>query len=191
MGILINFGLRFIAGIVVIMFHEIPKSIVAYYTTHPIYRKQVGIETKIYKYMDPIGLLMFVFMRIGWQKPYAYRPSRFSDKERGHMLVAFTGLVSNIVLILIMVPFIRVVENDYLYTLLMDIIICSISITVINFLPIPPFDMHIIMRYTAPDFYNTIKRNERIAHLVFIVFIASGFCLALVRGLANIVLPLI
>lgn len=190
MNILIFFGLRLFAGIVVVLFHEIPKSIVAYYMTHPIYRKQVGINTKVHKYIDPIGLMMFVFMRVGWQKSYIYRPSRFSDKEKGHMLVGFSGLVSNIVLILILMPILGYVNNEYLYVFMIDLIVCSISITVINALPIPPFDMNIIMRYTAPDFYNTIKRNERIAHFVFIVFIASGFCLTVVRGLANVVFPL-
>lgn len=191
MNLLIYIGIRILAGVIIVVFHEAVKSLAAYYATHPIYRQSVKPNTKLHKYIDPIGLLMFVFMRVVWQKPFHYRTSRFTNKAQGMMLVSVVGILSNILLISVLIPVFGYIENGYVSAFVYEIIFGSVAITVINLLPIPPFDMSVLLKQTSPTFGQGVNNSERLLHVVFIAFITTGFCLMMVHGIMTVLNPFI
>ncbi|MDA3845712.1 MAG: hypothetical protein PF505_04080 [Vallitaleaceae bacterium] len=190
MGILLILGINIVAAVIVMIIHEIPKSLTAYLVTHPIYRQNALPNTKLRQYVDPIGLCMFVFMGIGWQKSCIYKSSRFRDKEKGMLYVAIEGLLSNIVLIIILVPIYNITADAYVKLFVFKLIYFSFGVTIINLLPVTPFDMSKVIQYFSPEVYYGLIKYERTIHIVFIIFIASTYGIMLVNGLFNTVIPL-
>jgi Zn-dependent protease len=171
MGIPILYDLlmRFVCAIVVMIVHEVPKAIVANAITHPIYRKKGDFKLNIFSYIDPIGVIMFIFTSTGWQKPAEYNPARFRNKEKGLSAVASMGLFSNLLLMILLIPLFFSATNVLVGRALFLLIYFNFAITIVNLLPVPPFDMTKLIYSHSPNTYFKLIQNERIIHAVFIL----------------------
>lgn len=176
MFMLISLLIKFICAVIVVMVHEVPKVIVANYLMHPIHRGKNTISIKPLECIDPIGVIMFMFMHVGWQKPIEFNAKEFKDRKLGLMALGLTGLLSNILLLTIAIPILIAIPNSntYLQVFFFYLMYFSLVITVINLLPVPPFDMTKIIYAISPTNYFKIIQFEKVIQVVFILLLIIG-----------------
>lgn len=188
MNILISMAIMIICAIIVVIVHEVPKSIVAHMLLHPIHKAKNKINTNVLKYVDPIGLIMFIFSGTGWQKPAEYKITYFRDKGKAVLSIALTGLLSNLVFMIVLIPLLRYKMNGYLLTFIIYLIKYNFSITIINLLPVPPFDMSKIIYFFSPNAYFRLIQNERLIHVIFLLLLAIDIIPMMVESLFGLFL---
>lgn len=187
-GLLISVVCAFIAMVV----HEMTKSIVAYLVTHPIYREKNKINLNILEYVDPLGLIMFAFMNVGWQKPHEYNSFQFRDKSKGLIAVALSGILANLLLMSVLIPMLRLNLMPVTAIFVLRSIYFNFTIAIINLLPIPPFDMTKIIQSYSSNAYFKLMQNERIIHTIFILLLITGMISRFINSLFQIsIYPLI
>ncbi len=176
----LNLILSLVAGALVMMIHELAKYYFSLTLLHPIHRKRKDMRVNAIKFIDPIGLIVFAFSGFGWQKPGEYNPTKFREKERGLIMLAFVGICANVLVILSMIPlffsvrYIHGLLGNILAIFVYKMIRFSFALIVVNLLPMPPFDMAKIIYALNPSFYFKMIQNERMIQAVFILMIAFG-----------------
>lgn len=189
LNMLVSILLSFVAACIAILVHEGSKYFFALSITHPLYRKRSDIKVNILKFFDPIGLFLFIFAGIGWQKPMEYKASKFRDKEKGLLLLSFIGMLMNVLVVLALIPLFQLnifnnsMFSGYFQTFLYYVIHHSFVLVIVNLLPVPPFDMSKIIFAVSSEFYFKMIQNERIIHAVFILIVAFGVLNMLVDSL--------
>lgn len=185
----INIIISIIAGVIVMLVHEVSKYYFSLTLLHPIHRKRQDMKINLLKYIDPVGLIIFVFSGIGWQKPGDYNPSRFKEKEKGLLVLSIVGFAASALLIVAMIPiFLYFYRSDIIFAKYFSIFVYkliyfSFALIVVNLLPMPPFNMAKIIYALNPNFYFKLIQNERIIQAVFILMIAFGLINILVQVL--------
>lgn len=174
MDILVTLGIQLVCGFIVMIVHETPKSLVAHVVMHPIHKSTHKINKNVLKYIDPIGLIMFMFLGVGWQKPFEYNSTKYKDKNKGILAIALTGILSNLVLMVMLLPLAQVQMNIYAHILIITLIYFNFSITLVNLLPVPPLEMAKIIHSFSHNTYFKLMQNERMIHTVFIFLLVFG-----------------
>ena len=83
--------------------HEFSHGYVADRLGDPTARNMGRLTLNPIKHIDPLGVLAFIIMKIGWAKPVPVNPHRFTRKlkpKHGMLLVAAAGPLSNIAMAL-------------------------------------------------------------------------------------------
>lgn len=171
MNLLIEITTTILCGMITMFVHEIPKSLVAYSVTHPIYRSSQKINKNVLKYIDPIGLTMFVLLHVGWQKPYEYNSSKFRDKNNGILAIAITGILSNLLIMAALIPLFPYITSTIGQIIIGKLIFFNFAIVIINLLPVPPLEMSKIIHSFSNNAYFKLVQNERIIHTIFILLL--------------------
>lgn len=172
--------INFVCGAVVMIWHELPKSVAAHFLTHSVFRKKTMILPSPFKYIDPIGLILFTFSSygIGWQKPYEHNPNRLKDKERSLMAIALVGQLASLLFMLFLIPIanhmILTGANKFIVQGVSKLIIFNMAIFIVNLLPVPPLDMSKMIHAFSPNTYFRLMQNERYIHSAFILLVAFG-----------------
>ena len=102
------------------------------------------------KHLDPLGVLAFIIMRIGWAKPDPVNPSYFKNPLKDMVWVALAGPAANLMtaiasslLAQLLVAFSAFIPQAILFPLFQMVgasIWINIVFAVFNLLPIPPLD---------------------------------------------------
>lgn len=183
----INIIISLIAGVIVMLVQEVSKYYFSLTLLHPIHRKRQDTKVSFKKYIDPVGLIIFVFSGIGWQKPGEYNPVKFKEKEKGLLVLALVGFAANTLLIVAMIPLAmylysaEMLFGNYIFIFVYKLIYFSFALIVINLLPMPPFNMAKIIYALNPNFYFKLIQNERVIQAGFILMIAFGLINVLVQ----------
>ena len=187
MATIIVILIKLIAGMLVMLIHEVPKSIVSHYVMHPIYRASNKINRSFLKYIDPIGLIFFALANIGWQKPAHYNTSKYREKENGVLAVALTGYLSNLAVMVILVPIhINVDMPNYLTQFVFWMIYFNFGMVIINLLPVPPLEMTNLLYFFSPELCFKVIKNQRMIQIVFIFLLALGIIPMMVSALFSL-----
>lgn len=180
---LIQIVIALVCGFVTMLVHEVPKSITANILTHPIYKNNYKINKNLLAYIDPVGLIMFVFFGVGWQKPYEYNSSKFRNKSKGILAVALTGMLSNLLLMSLLIPTVPMIQSGLIKTCIITLIQFNFTIVIVNLLPVPPLEMSKIIHAFSYNAYFKLVQNERIIHTIFILLLIIGFVSRFANGL--------
>ncbi len=174
MDTIIALAMKFIAGLIVVWVHELPKLITVRLVTHPIHRRQDTEKLNPFSFIDPIGLFMFMIMNVGWQKPRSYSSGKYAHKEKGILSVALTGMVTNLLFMALLIPTIQFIQNGYVASFVYYLIFFNFTIVIVNLLPVPPLEMSQIIYSVSPNAYFKLVQNERMIHTVFILLLVIG-----------------
>ena len=180
-----------IPGVLIAMtFHEYAHAFTAYKLGDDTARNQGRLTLNPLKHVDPFGLIMFLFIGIGWGKPVQVdgrNLKRTISYKKAEALVAFAGPLANfITAILFTVLYALLVKFNVLTisggrsteivgSIILYTIILNIGFGVFNLIPLPPLDGSKILKAFLP--YNAnrwFEENEKIFYIIFIIMWITG-----------------
>lgn len=192
---LLSVGAALVAGIVIMILHELPKSIIYCVRSRSEWKEQPNYEqrikrtikdiSKVWRYVDPIGLLLCVTTYSGFSKPYMYRmKDRKTNKISGYVgfIMLFMIAVVNILILRIYffdVDFGKIttlhditsVIPFYFFKFMAYI---SINMFIINLIPISTFDMGLLIAGYSPSKYFSIIKNDHNIKLILLFTVLLG-----------------
>ena len=87
--------------------HEFCHAMAAHKLGDHTAREQGRMTFNPLKHIDPIGFLFIIFAGFGWAKPVQFNPGNLRNPRRDKAIIAAAGPLSNLVLALVFVAFIR------------------------------------------------------------------------------------
>lgn len=184
------------AAIVIMILHELPKSIIycvrslAEWKEQPNYKQKIKRTVrdicKFWKYIDPIGLLLCATTYSGFSKPYMYR---MKDRKT-NKIAGFTGffillMIAVLNTLIIRTYFLPINVNEF--TIVNDSIsilvsfyffyfmaFISINMFLINLIPISTFDMGLLIAGYSPSKYFSIIKNDHYIKMILLFTVLLG-----------------
>ena len=170
---------------IAIMLHEVAHGFIAMkqgdYTAK--YSGRLTLNPVVH--FDPIGMLMFLIVGIGWARPVPVDIRNFKNRKRGVFLVSIAGVVVNFLLaavgfllLVLLSDFIGqglILGNVFAifgYHFLIFTITINLSLMAFNLLPIYPLDgFRIVENFTKYDnkYVNFMRRNGQSIFMVLVV----------------------
>ncbi|MDR1932881.1 MAG: site-2 protease family protein [Spirochaetales bacterium] len=106
------------------------------------------------RHLDPLGFLFIVFAGFGWARPVRFNPENLSHPRRDRALIAMAGPVSNLLLGIAVLCFLKLSFKFALITilslparvvdvslnLLLYMAATNLGLFIFNILPVPPLD---------------------------------------------------
>lgn len=163
--------------LIALSFHESAHAIVANIFGDETAKKSGRISLDPIKHVDPLGLLMLLFFKIGWAKPVPVSLEKLKYKKISMILVSLSGPISNIILG-VLFYYIYKLEAIYfnilgLNLVLKNIFLVNLWFASFNLLPIPPLDGSKIFITLIPEnlkYYVYKYENYIVVFLVFLIF---------------------
>ena len=197
------FGIILAALLVSLSFHEFGHAWVAERCGDNTAQRAGRLTLNPISHIDPLGLMMVVFVGFGYAKPVPTDPRNFTSRY-ADMLVAAAGPAMNLVLAVITVNLIVqgirfgwYVPYDMLPQAMLFVARINLLLMIFNLLPIGALDGHYILPYFLPRQLSQRYRyyNERYGNLVLLGLIALSLLgipvLQTVWHISDILLPLI
>lgn len=173
-----------LAGMIVMIMHELPKSVV--YQLRNTNGQNKAAIFKVWQYIDPIGLLFCVTTTAGFSKPYMYR----IKEMKTNLLLGITGIVTLIVMFVgstLAWKELYPVGASYTYSTTIEwvvkmlpnyiiqyISVLSINMLLVNLVPISTFDIGLIVAGKSPSKYFSIIKNDYMIKMILIMIILFG-----------------
>jgi Zn-dependent protease len=146
------------------------------------------------KHLDPLGVIAFIIMKIGWAKPVPVDPRYFKDPQKGMLLVALAGPAANIVTAvvsailvkgLIMMPVIPMYILKPMVGMLVASVWINIMLAVFNCLPIPPLDgSKVLMGLLPPNAARSYAKMEPFGFILLLILFYAGI-------IGKVIMPII
>jgi len=167
-------------------FHEFAHAYVAYRMGDPTPKLQGRLTLDPIAHVDWIGLIMFAVFGFGWAKPVQVNSSNFRNRKKGDILVSLAGPVSNLILAIIAFIILQILEitlpgaslgklinrTGILYRIIDKIVWLNIVFSLLNLVPIPPFDGYkIIKTFLFRKNANFFWQIERYSIFILFAFI--------------------
>jgi len=175
-------------------FHELAHGYVAWNLGDPTARNAGRLTMNPLKHLDPLGVLAFIIMKIGWAKPVPVNPVYFRDPRKGMLLVALAGPGANMVLavasallvkLLLMFPFLPMFVLMPVAQMLAASVWINVMLAVFNILPIPPLDgSKILMGVLPPDMARSYEKLEPFGFILLLVLFYLGI-------ISKVIMPII
>jgi len=146
------------------------------------------------KHLDPMGVLCFFLLKIGWAKPVPVNAAYFKNPRQDMLVVSLAGPGANVLLgvasavlvkIVLFLDWLPVFFLQPLLQMLAASIWINIMLAVFNFLPIPPLDgSKILMGLLPARLAASFARLENFGFIVLLILFYTGI-------LSSIVMPII
>jgi Zn-dependent protease len=170
--------------------HEFAHGYVAFRLGDQTARALGRLTLNPLKHLDPLGTLAFFVFHFGWAKPVPVNPAYFKNPQKGMLLVALAGPVTNLILAVISATLARTVVllaqsipysalGEAIFVPLNSMLIASVWINLVlcifNFLPIPPLDgSRILAGLLPPDLARFYASVERYGFVLLVILAVTG-----------------
>lgn len=156
-------------------------------------------------HIDPIGtvvmpiimLLMPGGLLFGWAKPVPFNPGNLRNIRRDPVLIAVAGPLSNLLIAIIAVVFLRIVitvvpvdlliQNQVLLQIPYYFIMINVLLFLFNLIPVPPLDGHYVLHYFLPPTGQKFLESIGPFGILIAVLVASRYLGGPLQYLMNIV----
>jgi len=146
------------------------------------------------KHLDPMGVLCFFLLKIGWAKPVPVNAAYFKNPRQDMLVVSLAGPGANVLLgvasavlvkIVLFLDWLPVFFLQPLAQMLAASIWINIMLAVFNFLPIPPLDgSKILMGLLPARLAASFARLENFGFIILLILFYTGI-------LSSIIMPII
>lgn len=171
-----------LSGIVIMILHELPKSIVYSKLSH---KKDISIW-KLFQYIDPIGLIFCVTTYAGFSRPYMYR----IKEKKTNFILGITGFLSlffvfSVSIVVLRTCFTTGVTNlkftsvdttvtilSYLFWYFCALLSCGMIF--VNLFPISTFDLGLLVAGKSPSRYFSIIRGDYMIKMLLALSLLLG-----------------
>lgn len=174
--------------------HELAHGYVALRLGDPTAKNAGRLTMNPLKHLDPIGVLAFIIIRIGWAKPVPVDPRYFKEPRQGMLWVSLAGPGANVFLavvsallfkVLLFLPPIPATIGYPLAAMLKASVWINIMLALFNILPIPPLDgSKILAGVLPPKAARTYERYESYGFIIVLILFLTGV-------IGKIILPII
>lgn len=173
--------MKILPALFCITFHELSHGYIAYRLGDNTAKEAGRLTLNPIKHIDVLGLLMMIFVGLGWAKPVPVNMNNFKKPKQGMAITAFAGPLSNIILSAIIMliyglAFSTVLNRDGLGGVIQQTLLntayLSCALAVFNLIPIPPLDGSKVLFSVLPEkAYYKLMRYEKYGFIIIIVLI--------------------
>lgn len=165
--------------------HEYCHGLVAYRLGDPTARDMGRLTLNPLKHLDPLGVLAFIIMKIGWAKPVPVNPRYFKNPLKDMIWVALAGPAANLMtaiasslLAQFLIAFAAFIPKAILLPLFQMVgasIWINIVLAIFNLLPIPPLDgSKVLMGVLPPRQAASYSRLEPFGFIILLALFYTG-----------------
>lgn len=179
--IIIDLLAKVIAACFVMIIHEFTKAQIYIIINKKNINNNYNIrnENNILKYIDPIGLLLYIFCNAGFSRPTIFF---LRDKKTSSNLGIF-GLLSHMIIFFLFCGVARIMLTEssisyfsyFLNSLVFRLALFSFSGFIVNLIPLSTFDMGLIIAGKSVDHFINLLRMDLFMKTLIVVSISIGF----------------
>ncbi len=168
-----------------ITFHEFAHGYVALRFGDPTARDAGRLTMNPLRHLDPIGVLAFFIVKIGWAKPVPVDAARLKNPARDMLYVSLAGPAANLILAAASVVVLKTLAlcaaflpYSFVYPAV-NMAAASVWINVVlaifNLVPIPPLDgSEILMRILPHELARGYARIAPFGFIILLVLFYTG-----------------
>lgn len=175
--------------------HEFAHGMVAYRLGDPTAAQMGRLTLNPLKHLDPLGVIAFFVMKIGWAKPIPVDPRYFKNPQQDMIWVSLAGPAVNLAMAVVSALAAKLIAlfslglPVFILMPLMQMLVASIWINIMlavfNLVPIPPLDGSKILLGLLPhDLAAFYIRLEPYGFIILLVLFYTGI-------LPRLIMPII
>lgn len=184
-----------------ITFHEFSHGYVAWKLGDPTASNEGRLTMNPLKHLDPLGVLAFFIIRIGWARPVPVNAAYFRNPLKDMMWVSIAGPGSNFLLALLSALLYRVLLitagllPQFVAWPLTEMVYFSVWINLVlgffNLLPVPPLDgSRIITGFASAKTAMFFHRIERFGFFIILGLFYLGIIPKIIFPMTNFFMKL-
>ena len=207
-GAIIGLLLTLPGVLLAITFHEFAHANAADKLGDDTPRRQGRLSLNPMDHIDPLGILMLMFVHVGWGKPVQVNPRNYDRRftmEKADAIVSAAGPLMNFFLsIVLTLSYCAIIKfapaTFYLATagqvtlaIILNAIVVNVGLGVFNLIPLPPLDGSKVIQPILPSKAKYwLIDNQHIFYVIFLVLWVTGlageFISPIINTIANGVL---
>lgn len=175
---------RMIALVIAFTVHEFAHAWTAYRLGDNTAYRQGRLTLDPRAHLEPIGIVLAIMVGFGWARPVPVNTRAFyPNEQRGLMLVALAGPLSNLGLAFIFGFILRIVDlvglisdGGFFYEILFTIVFFNIVLFLFNLIPLSPLDGWKILNGLLPadQSYQLMQYERESTFALLLIFLVGS-----------------
>jgi len=173
-----------------ITFHEFAHANAADKLGDDTPRRQGRLSLNPIDHVDPLGILMLMFVHIGWGKPVQVNPRNYDRRftmENADAIVSIAGPLMNFFLAIVLticycaiikfapITFYAATAGQVTLAIIFNAIIVNVGLGIFNLIPLPPLDgSKVILPVLPSKAKYWLINNQHIFYIIFLALWVTG-----------------